>query len=126
MSITSIKPILSVAVLAISGFAVANESPKLGTIKPRQGLTFDVGAKRAVSYFTRENNSCKLVVTIAETPTSHDAQSFAASRFETTIGAGRSTRFDPKEGKLIEFACHANAESMSVSSVERLAQNATR
>ena len=35
-------------------------------MKPLQGVSFDIGTKRAVSYFLSDNDACKLTLTLAE------------------------------------------------------------
>ena len=126
MSITVIKTALSVSILAATGIAIATASPTLGTIKPLQGLAFDVGTNRAVGYFVQHDGDCKLVLTIAGSANWGDEVSHTATRFETTIAAGRSANYDPKEGQVLEFACQDDAAAMSISEVERFAQTGGR
>jgi hypothetical protein len=38
------------------------------TMKPLQGVSFDIGTKRAVSYFLSDNGACKLTLTLALRP----------------------------------------------------------
>jgi hypothetical protein len=98
----------------------ADSSPIL-TMKPLQGISFDVGTKRAVSYFLREDGMCKLVLTLAEAPIWDEPSRFAATRFEAAIDAGKATRYDSPEGKSLDFACLAGAQSMSVEALDEVA-----
>lgn len=126
MTIISSKNILAVsgfsAALLFTGSAgYAAENPNIGTMKPLHGLSFDVGAKRAVSYFVSVNGSCKLVLTIAEEPKWDEFSSFTATRFEAAIPAGKATRFNPTEGTALRFECQAGAQAMSVETVVQFA-----
>lgn len=95
-------------------------------MKPFHGISFNVGSKRAVSYFLNSNGQCNLVVTLADEPKWDGTHSFTATRFEATIAAGEATRFHSAERKALEFACHAGARSMSVKPVEQLASGTFR
>jgi hypothetical protein len=103
----------------------ADNSPIL-TMKPLQGISFDVGTKRAASYFLREDGMCKLVLTLAEAPTWDDVSRFTATRFEAAINAGNATRYDSPEGKSLDFACLADAQAMSVRPVDEVAVGPAR
>jgi uncharacterized low-complexity protein len=107
--------------LANAGAAQADEASSALTMKPLHGVSFDVGAERAVSYFVSENSQCKLVVTLAGAPNWDDKGSFTATRFEAAILAGKATRYLSSEGKAFEFACAADAQAMNVKQVEQVA-----
>lgn len=94
------------------------------TMKPRHGISFDVGSDRAVSYFVAKEGSCKLVVTIAGEPDWDNPQSFAPTRFEALVSAERTVRYNATEGKTLAFFCAAGATAMSVTGLEKIAANA--
>ena len=102
-----------------------NATSKL-TMKPLHGISFDVGARRAVSYYLNSNGRCALVLTLADAPDWSDPARLVSTRFEATISAGETTRFNSNEGKAIEFACEAAAQTMSVNAVEQIATGAVR
>lgn len=96
-------------------------SPKL-TMRPLHGISFDVGTKRAASYYLNENGSCKLVLTLAAEPNwNDDVQSHTAIRFEAAIPAGKATHYNSDEGRVLEFTCHDGARTMTVRPVEQVA-----
>ncbi len=90
------------------------------TMKPLHGVSFDVAPERAVSYFRSENGQCKLVLTLSGEP-NWDADTFTATRFEAAVHAGKSTRYVPSNGKVLEFACAADAQAMEITQVEQIA-----
>jgi hypothetical protein len=98
----------------------AEELSTVQIMKPLHGISFDVGAKRAVSYFLSENGKCKLVLTIAETPNWDRDSGFTVTRFEADVAGGNATRFNPSEGRSLEFACQIHAQSMSVTPIDRV------
>ncbi len=114
------------SLLAMTNACAAGASAPSSTLtmKPAQGISFDVEAGRAVSYFLSESGHCKLVLTIAGEPNWDEAGSFAATRFEAAIGAGKATRYNSSKGKTLEFACAADAQAMSVTQVEHVAASA--
>lgn len=99
----------------------AEELPAVHTMKPLHGISFDIGSKRAVSYYLSDRGQCKLVLTLAAVPNWNDVPSFLSTRFEAAIPGGKATRFVSDEGKAIEFTCQANAQAMSVNPVDNLA-----
>lgn len=103
-----------------TGTLFAEELSSTKIMKPIHGISFDVGSKRAVSYFLSENGQCKLVLTLADPPKWDDISTFTATRFEATIPGGKATRFHSSESKSHEFACHPNAQAMSVIPVTRV------
>ena len=112
------------AVLTLSA-AAATQAAEM-TMKPLQGVSFEVEAKHAVSYFLRDDGTCKLVLTLAGEPDLGEVPSFTATRFEAAIAAGRMARFEVSQGKSLEFACHAGAQVMSVRGLEQVASSPGR
>ena len=102
----------------------AETSRALKTMKPMHGISFDVGAERAVSFFLSENGHCKLVVTLAGEPNWNDIGSFTVTRFEAAISAGKTTRYISTEGKGFEFACASDAQAVSVTALDQVADHA--
>lgn len=119
-----------VAATALTGIIFMNGAQDLNaadnstvlTMKEMQGVSFDIGRQRAVSYFLASNRTCRLVLTMAE-PYDRDNDKdgvggFMASRFEAAIPAGKATRFKPASGTAFEFACQDGAKSMSIVAIE--------
>lgn len=110
----------SIAALVATG-AQAQEAPSTQSMKPLAGISLDLGSERGVGYFQSADGACKLVLTLAGEPNWDNASVFAASRFEASIGAGKSVRYASDTGKAIDFACAADAQSVSASPVVRFA-----
>ena len=108
-----------VAAQSFSG-AVAQEISSPQILKPLQGISFDLGAKRAVAYFLSDKSECNLVVTIADPINWKAAGSFAAKRFEAVVPDGEATLFDSSEGKALEFACRSSATAMRITPITRV------
>jgi hypothetical protein len=90
--------------------------PSAVTMSPMKGISFELGAEHAVSYFVSENDQCKVVLTHAGEPNWNDA-TFMATRFEATIDAGKTTRYVSSDGHAIDFECQPNAQSVSIHGV---------
>ena len=86
-------------------------------MRPMGGVTFDIGAERAVTYFLSDNGRCKLVLTQAGAARGNHPD-FMATRFEATIDAGKATRYVSTDGSAINFECHPDARSVSIRGVE--------
>ncbi len=109
---------ISTVLALTTGAAVAADTVSL-TMKPLHGISFDAGAERAVSYFTSTGAHCKLVLTLAEQPRSND--SFSSTRFEATVGAGQVTQINSAQGNSVNFACAADAQSMTAKIARQVA-----
>jgi hypothetical protein len=122
---------LTVAIAIIGVFAVANlgtlqageTSPGQITMKPMQGISFDVGTKHAVSYFLSDNGVCKLTLMVAEAHYGDAVPALTAARFEVGIEAGKTARLDTAQGKSLVFTCQAGSQTMSVKAADQVAVN---
>jgi len=111
------------AVSAMAGYGMtraANPASPL-TMKPLQGVSFDIGTKRAVSYFLSDNDACKLTLTLAEVVQDDEVNGLTAARMTVPVEVGKVAHFDTAEGKSLEFKCQAGAQAMSVNVLNRVA-----
>ena len=120
------------AISALAAILFGNESsalradPSVRTMKPTHGISFDVGAKRAVSYFLNAGGQCKVVLTLAPTADLSDLTTLTATRFEARVAACESARFNDHTGPSIEFQCQQDAQSVTVRTIEHVAVGAPR
>lgn len=121
-NITLALSLTGVLALSQAHAVQAVESSSVLTMKPFYAISFDVGGKRAVTYFQADNGACDLVATLADPPNWDEGiPAFTGERFEAAIPGGKSRRFTSGQGKTLEFACQAGAETMTVRPVERIA-----
>jgi hypothetical protein len=106
----SVRNILAAVVLS-TGLSVAAHAAE--TVKPLQGVSFHAPAMDAVAYFLSESRSCKVVLTMAAND--------QLTRFEAAISAGESSSYKLTEGKSLEVACRADAQSMTINMVATVA-----
>ena len=91
------------------------------TMRPLQGVSFDIGTKRAVSYFLSDNGACKLTLTLAEVVQDDEVNGLTAARMTVAVEVGKVAHFDTAEGKSLEFKCQAGAQVMTVNVLNRVA-----
>jgi hypothetical protein len=131
MNVTSkfaiVAALFGIVCVAGQGTLRAEEASALVTLKPMSGpgasargqqslLNATVGKKRAVSYFLNENGLCRVTVMVGEAFNGVDVPVSTTVRFEVVIGVGESACMDTADGKLLEFACQAHAEELTVRS----------
>jgi hypothetical protein len=104
---------VGIAATASLGTAQAAELASPLTMKPLQGVSFDIGTKRAVSYFLSDGNSCKLTLMLAEV-VHGDEVSGLTTRVTVAIEAGKAAQLDTAEGRTLEFKCQGGAHVMRV------------
>ena len=73
-----------------------------------QGVSFDIGMKRAVSYFLSDEDSCKLTLMLAEIVHGDEVNGLTATRVTVAIEAGKAAHTS------LEFKCQAGAHVMSI------------
>ena len=75
----------SAAVAVLAGLVLASAPSKAAsadytlTMKPLHGISFDVGTKRAVSYFLSVAGQCRLVLTLADPPDREQSAGFTTT-----------------------------------------------
>jgi len=91
----------------LSGAAGASaDQPAAYHVKPLKGITFAVGSKRAVGYYTSDDHACRLTLLLS------DAYS------------GASGSVDALDGSAV-FRCAKGAGSLTMQLVQKIAYNAS-
>jgi hypothetical protein len=103
-----------ISAIAGPGMARATDPASPLTMKPLQGVSFDIGTKRAVSYFLSDDEACKLTLTLAEVGHDDEVNGLTASRMTVAVESGKAAHLDTAEGKSLEFKCQAGAHVMSI------------
>jgi hypothetical protein len=104
----------SILATALPGLTRAIEPPLPVIMKPLQGVSFDIGTKRAVSYFLNDDDGCKLTLTLAEVAHDDEVKGLTATRITVAVHPGKAAHLDTAEGKSVQFKCQAGAHVMSV------------
>ena len=84
------------------------------TMKPLQGVSFDIGTKRAMSYFLNKDDACKLTLMLADVIDDDEVNGLTATRMTVAVESGKTAYLDTAEGKSLEFKCQAGAQLMSI------------
>jgi hypothetical protein len=126
---TTFAKLASVALISglamLSGAAGASAGqPAAYHVKPLKGITFAVGSKRAVGYYTSDNHACRLTLMLSDAY-SGDEKSFSEPvRLNLTIGEGASGSVDALDGSAV-FRCAPGATSLTMQLVQKIAYNAS-
>ena len=78
------------------------------TVKPLQGVSFHTASKDAIAYYLADKGTCKVVLMLT------DKTFYAPTRFEEAVEAHKSALHQIDNGKALEFACHADAQAMTI------------
>ena len=119
---TPFKTILStVAVCVITATTgMAGQGVRPIELTPGHGQSFDLGNKRAVSYFLDRDGVCHLTLMLTEAYTEGTGPG-AATRMIVAVAPGRPARVDTSNGKSLGFDCTANAAKMTVTPLDHVA-----
>ena len=77
-------------------------------MKPLQGVSFHTETKDAVAYYLADKGTCKVVVMAT------DKTVYAPTRFEEAVEAHKSALHQIDDGNVLQFACHADAQAMTI------------
>lgn len=119
---TTIKAVLSAVIVSVitTTTVLAGQGVRPIELTPGHGQSFDLGNKRAVSYFINSDGICKLTLMLAD-PYTDDALPGAATRMTISVAPGKPARIDNADGTSLGFVCAPAAASMKVTETPRLA-----
>jgi hypothetical protein len=118
---TIIAATVFAGILSASAAAQAGNASAPLAMKPLHGISFDIGTKRAVSYFLSQSGQCKLTLVVAEAMKGDEVPIDTPVRFEVAIDGGKYARFDAAEGKSLQFDCAPGTQAMNVTEVKQVA-----
>ena len=105
---------VGISATASLGMARAADPASPLTMKPLQGVSFDIGTKRAVSYFLSDGDTCKLTLMLAEVVFGDEVKGLTVTRMTVAVEADKAVHLDTAEGKSLELKCQAGAQVMSI------------
>jgi hypothetical protein len=120
----SMKNTLAIAVLTgvLSMNAVSSRAADSSwTLRPLGGVSFDIGAKRAMSYFLSEEEQCKLTLIVSNKMQGDEVPTDTPVRFDVAIDAGKDVSLDTAEGKSLRFDCALRAQLLKITEIEQVA-----
>src|ERR1700720_2058262 len=77
----------------------ATDSASPLTMKPLQGVSFDIGTKRAVSYFLSDGDTCKLTLMLAEVAYGDEVNGLTVTRMTVAVEADKCTSIRPRASR---------------------------
>lgn len=125
-TIKSITALVALVTLALSGSLEAAELDTTLRALPMHGVSFDIGSKHAISYFLVNGGNCDLTVWLADISHDDEGAPGTATRMVSSVAPGKTMQVGSAEGMAAEFACAANAESMSVRTLTEVAYSKPR
>ena len=108
----------------IQGAMPVSASGPLSRLKPAQGISLEVGTKRAVAYFLPKDGACAVTVVLADSAPDGEPVTQSPARVNMMVGAGTSSRIDTVNGPSLDVACTAGASALHVQTVDRVAYSA--
>lgn len=111
----TIKNIIAAATLSALSVGYFGAAQAAETIKPLQGVSFHTATKDAVAYFTADQGTCKVVLTLT------DKAVYAPARFEKPVEARKSILHQVDDGTALEFACQEHAQAMTINLISTVA-----
>jgi hypothetical protein len=101
------------ATLAVDAGA-AHRNLVTETFRSAQAISYQLGSKRAIGYFLRQDGACQVTLMIAEAIDPDVAQPTSAARLNLSMMPGQSAALASEEGELLELTCGSGAETVLV------------
>ena len=92
-------------------------------VQPLSAISLNVGSKRAIGYFSNDDRTCNLTLMLADGYSEGGVQSEPV-RVALKVRPNAAARVETFENKALSFSCAADATSMTIQPVERVAYNA--
>lgn len=109
-----------VGVLAASAvYAGSASQGEAEIMSPRQGVSFEIGDKHAISYFEPKDEACHLTVVLADGNGGESGFDSPGTRFVVQVLPGRAFNVDASAGRSAEFTCAPGANKMSARVFDR-------
>ena len=80
------------------------------TFTPTDGISYELGSKRAMGFFEPKNGRCRVTLIIAEAVD----PSAGLPRVSLPIRPGESATFTSEQGRSIELTCGKGAQTVSI------------
>ncbi|MDX2258283.1 MAG: hypothetical protein NW205_05135 [Hyphomicrobiaceae bacterium] len=118
-SLPAITAATILAALAATSTAYAGDAASL-KMKPKHGVSIQIGGKHAAGYFLAKAGACDLTV-LMSAPTEDMSTAVAATRLNVAVAPARPARIDTGEGKVLEFSCGPAAGEMTLRVLDQVA-----
>jgi hypothetical protein len=92
-------------------------------MKPKHGVSIEIGGKHTAGYFLTKAGVCDLTVLMSEVA-AEDAVAGAPTRMSIAVAPARPARIDTGEGKVLEFVCGPAAGEMTLRVLDQVAEAA--
>jgi hypothetical protein len=99
---------------AVIGIAADRNSSGVATFWPIEGISYELGSKRAVGYFEPRDGKCQVTLMMAEAVDPDQARPSSAARISLPLRPGESAVLASEEGSSIELTCDAGAQTVTV------------
>lgn len=123
-----LKAAVAAAGIFVAGFVPvqAGDFSSAHVVRPKAGLSLELGAKKAVGYYVPDQGGCDLTLLVGEAgeAVSDLKKGAVPARFTTLVAAGRTARIDTGEGSSVEFFCSTGASFLTTRVIERVAYSA--
>lgn len=113
------------ALYVSAGVHADDSSRESVRLRERAGAVLDVGSKRAVAYYVKDQNACQVSVIVSETYPEQIPYNIASVRFSSSVQAGTSTELATSDGSTISLSCAPGAKSLAIESRDTIAWAAT-
>jgi hypothetical protein len=99
--------------------ATDREPSGAATIRTIQGISYELGSKRAVGYLEPRDGKCQVTLMIAESVDPDKASPLSAARLSFSIGQGESAVLASEEGRSTKLTCGAGAQTVVVNAARK-------
>jgi hypothetical protein len=120
----------TLAALAIVGLGAAagisagranNDDLGGRALSANKGASFNVGTKKAVTFYENQSGVCAVTVMVSETFSEQLPFNLASTRFSANVAAGTTAEVSTSDGAALSLTCTTGAKSLVVESIDQVA-----
>ena len=103
------------AAMATVALATAERGPAGGdSFRPIEAITYDVGSKRVIGYFSSGGGKCRVTLMIAEAFDPDISAPTSATRISLSLRPGERTALETAENASLALTCGTAAQTVQV------------
>jgi|GEM_PF-6916196 len=106
--------LLSTITFSLHGPVHAFEAKEAVTVKAGNGMSFQVGSKKAITYFNENSGHCDVTIMLSELNPVIGNTYKSASKVKVQLVPGKSTLVQSADGKALKVSCNRDAKTMTI------------
>ncbi len=106
--------LLAAAFVVLPASANAQDILSTEVLSTRQATQVDLGSKKALGYYGKQNGKCNLTVMVFDKNQDASSENASAARLKVLVTPGTTASLESVNGRSVAFFCGSGARRMTV------------